>query len=171
MLLASVRNVVIATAAFIGGGFVSAQQEREDVSLLNASVGAVDVDRNRYSAGELSIGHRWARGVWALRPLAGLAFTSKRAVFLWGGIGYDIGMGRLSLTPSFGPGLYSAGDGIDLGYPLEFRSQLEVGCRISRSSRIGVAFAHMSNASLGHTNPGTELLLVNYSLGIGRLQP
>ena len=39
------------------------------------------------------------------------------------------------------------GDGLDLGYGLEFRSQLEIAYRFDNRSRLGVAVSHMSNAS------------------------
>ena len=82
-------------------------------------------------------------------------------------ISYDVRIGRLTLTPSFAPGLYRPGRGIDLGYPLEFRSQFEAGYRIRGRSRIGVAFSHMSNAGLGATNPGVETLTLDYVIAFG----
>ena len=47
------------------------------------------------------------------------------------------------------------GDSKDLGYNLEFRSQIEFSYKL-KSSRIGFNLNHISNASIGDTNPGTE---------------
>ena len=58
-------------------------------------------------------------------------------------------------TPSFALGYYDRGDSKDLGYNLEFRSQIEFSYKL-KSSRIGFNLNHISNASIGDTNPGTE---------------
>ena len=42
----------------------------------------------------------------------------------------------------------------DLGYPIEFRSSVEVGWQADSSVRIGIIAAHLSNADLGDDNPG-----------------
>ena len=71
-------------------------------------------------------------------------------------------------VPTFVPGVYRQADGRDLGYPLEFRSQLEVGHRLRAGPRIAVAFSHLSNAGLGSRNPGQESLTINYEWGLSR---
>ncbi len=47
---------------------------------------------------------------------------------------------------------------------MEFRSQIEFAYRFDDRSRLGVAVSHMSNASLGESNPGTESAMLYYSL-------
>jgi len=44
------------------------------------------------------------------------------------------------------------------------RSQLEVAYRFDGRSRLGLSISHYSNAGLGDDNPGTESLMVNYSV-------
>ncbi len=100
-----------------------------------------------------------ARG---LRAVAAALATTDRSLFLGAGIAYEMSMGRWDVTPSFVPGLYRHGGGRDLGYPLEFRTQAEVGYRLRRGSRVALAFSHLSNAGLGARNPGQESLTVNY---------
>ena len=167
MVLASVFNVAIGAAAFFGGAAVSAHQKQEPADFLTASAGWVDVSRRRHTALELGLGYRRRNRLWAFRPAVGLMVTTKEAVYGWAGIAYDLRVGRLTFTPSFAPGLYRQGQGADLGYPLEFRSQFEAACRIGGRSRIGVAFSHMSNAGLGRTNPGVETLSLDYTIGFG----
>ena len=167
-LLASIRNVAVGAAAFFGGAVVAAHQGPDAADLLMASAGWVDVSRRRHSAAELGLGYRSRNRLWAFRPAAGLAATTSGAVYGWAGIAYDVRIGRVTLTPSFAPGLYRHGGGIDLGHPVEFRSQFEAGFRLSDRSRIGVALSHMSNAGLGQTNPGVETLTLDYAFAFGQ---
>lgn len=75
---------------------------------------------------------------------------------------------RWRLTPYTGVGIYSAGDGKDLGGPVEFRSGLEVSYRLSDRSRLGLTFSHLSNAVIYDLNPGVESLSVVYGVRLGR---
>jgi lipid A 3-O-deacylase len=167
MVLDSVAVVVVAAAAFAGGAVVATHQTDVTPSLLGASAGWVDVDRKRQEALEIGLGYRGAGGPWALRPFLAATVTTDGAVYGWTGIAYDLRLGPLTLSPSFGPGLYHQGDGIDLGHVVEFRTQLEAAFHLGSRSRIGVSFAHMSNAGLGDINPGTEILSLHYSLAFG----
>ena len=62
------------------------------------------------------------------------------------------------ITPSFAPGYYDKGNGKELYFNLEFRSQLEIAFRFTNGARIGASIGHISNASLGPPNPGVEYL-------------
>ena len=70
---------------------------------------------------------------------------------------------RLFVTPSLGVGVYGEHHGVDLGSQLEFRSGIECGYDMKKAGRISVGLWHLSNASIGETNPGTELVAVRYS--------
>jgi hypothetical protein len=74
------------------------------------------------------------------------------------------------VTPSFGVGAYSDGDGKDLGNTVEFRSQIEGGYRFDDRSRLTLALSHISNASLGDRNPGVNILSVYYHIPLTRFQ-
>ena len=67
---------------------------------------------------------------------------------------------KWNFTPSFALGYYDRGDSKDLGYNLEFRSQIEFSYAMDEN-RIGFNLNHISNASLGDTNPGTESATVS----------
>jgi hypothetical protein len=69
--------------------------------------------------------------------------------------------------PTFAPGYYRQGNGKDLGYPLEFRSQLELGFRFAPGQRFSIAFAHLSNGGLGRSNPGQESLTLAWQVPLG----
>ena len=99
-----------------------------------------------------------------LKPFAGIDVNFDYGGMVYAGVLMDIYLGRrIVVTPTFAPGIYWQGDSKDLGYPVEFRSMLEVSYRFDNRSRLGVAFGHISNASLSKDNPGTELFLLTYS--------
>ncbi|MBT5810587.1 MAG: acyloxyacyl hydrolase, partial [Rhodospirillaceae bacterium] len=60
-------------------------------------------------------------------------------------------------------------DGKDLGNTVEFRSGVELAYRLDDRARLGVAFHHISNASLSDNNPGTETLTLTFSLPLDNL--
>jgi lipid A 3-O-deacylase len=62
------------------------------------------------------------------------------------------------ITPSIGAGLYSQGNGKDLGSLLEFRTQLEIGYKFENEMRVTVAYSHISNANLTDLNPGVDII-------------
>ena len=91
--------------------------------------------------------------------------TTDSAVYGYAGIGMDIFFGRrVVLTPNFAVGAYHDGDGKDLGHAVEFRSGLELAYRFDNRSRLGIAVHHISNASLGDSNPGTESVVLTYAI-------
>lgn len=115
---------------------------------------AVDL-RVEYRAGEPCF--------WEIKPFAGGHITSDGGVYALGGLYGDINLSpEWTLTPSFGAGLYSDGDGKDLGHVVEFRTQLELGYNFQNGSRLSGGLAHISNAGLDSRNPGTEILSLNY---------
>ena len=56
------------------------------------------------------------------------------------------------------PGLYNNGSGVDLGFPVEFRSRLGIAREIRPDWWFGLAIEHKSNAGFSTTNPGVETL-------------
>ena len=67
------------------------------------------------------------------------------------------------------PGWYSNGGGKNLGYPLEFRTQLELGYAFENQSRVSLGYSHISNANLGETNHGTNMISLYYHIPAGWL--
>jgi len=109
---------------------------------------------------------RWAGGLVA--PFAGGMLTTDGGLYGYGGVGLDFHPTRtMYIFPNFAAGLYSDGDGKDLGHAVEFRTGVELGWELQTGSRVGVAVHHISNAGLGDKNPGTEILSLNYSFPIG----
>ena len=101
-----------------------------------------------------------------------LSFGTGKSHEFYAGLGLliDFELGRdWVCTPSFGGGYYNAASGLDLGFDAEFRSGLELSKRFANGQRLGLAFSHISNGSLGRHNPGSETLGLNYVIPIGRI--
>lgn len=155
------------TTSLVAGGRAHASELGGGPTFL-AGTGWFDCNRRHDQAVEGRLEYRSGPLAPGLRAVAAALATTDRSLFLGAGIAYEIRLGRWDVTPSFVPGLYRHGGGRDLGYPLEFRTQAEVGYRLRRGSRVALAFSHLSNAGLGARNPGQESLTVNYEWGPGR---
>ena len=59
-----------------------------------------------------------------LSPITGALLTADSAAYIYTGVQAQYKLGRINFIPSFAPGLYSKGDGKDLGHILEFKSCL-----------------------------------------------
>jgi len=96
-------------------------------------------------------------------PITGGFITENSAAYIYTGVEWNHDMGgKMTFTPSFAPGLYTKGDGKDLGHVLEFKTELQASYAISEDSSFGVSYNHISNASLGNKNPGANSYMFNY---------
>ena len=146
--------------------FAAPQRARaDDPDFLSFGGGYFDWNRQKSPAAEFRLEYRSDQKLWGFKPLGGLMATSDGAIYAYTGVGIDVFFGRrFVVTPSFAPGYYHKGNGLELGHELEFRSQIEFAYRFDDRSRLGVAVSHMSNASIGDTNPGTESAIFYYSV-------
>ncbi len=145
--------------------FLLEAKENKTPKLLNLGVGVYDIIHNPQNL-LLQIEYRsFLKSFQYARPLIGLMGTDKATFYLYGGMACDIFLGKkMVLTPSFAPGLYFKGFGKNLWFPLEFRSSMELSYILPNHGRVGAQFYHISNASIGHKNPGAEALVFFYSL-------
>ena len=97
-----------------------------------------------------------------ISPITGGFITENSAAYIYTGFEWNVDMGGLMFTPSFAPGLYSKGDGKDLGHVLEFKSEVQFSYKISKSSSLALSYNHVSNASLGDKNPGANSYMFNF---------
>ena len=142
-----------------------------DPAFLAVSAGAFDMNDNE-TAGEFRIEYRSDRKFLFVKPMVGLMANTDGGVYGYGGINLDIFPGpRWVVMPNFAIGGYSRGSGKDLGAVIEIRSGLELAYRFDDRSRIGLAFQHISNASLDDNNPGTESLVLTYSIPLSDMMP
>ena len=97
-----------------------------------------------------------------LSPISGFMVTADADTYFYTGVQAEYKIGKLNLIPSFSPGLYSVGDGKDLGSPLEFKSELQLSLDLLPGTKLGYSQSHLSNADLGDTNPGADSYMFNF---------
>ncbi len=141
--------------------------------LLSAGAGIFNIVRNEKML-DLQLEYRSCYAFYKnkflfFRPLFGVMATSKFSAYVYSGVAFDIFFAKsIVFTPSFAPGIYFRGKGMDLGFPLEFRSSVELAYRFNNKSRLGAMFYHLSNASLSSHNPGTECLVFFYAFPLNK---
>lgn len=130
---------------------------------LGFAIGSYDVDGSD-SAADFRLDYEFDTSVLLddLKPWAGAEVTTDGSVWLGGGLLYDWEFADTwHLKPGIGAGFYSRGSSdLDLGHPVEFRSQLEIAKDINQQNSVGLAISHLSNANLDSHNPGVEVLSV-----------
>ena len=130
---------------------------------LSMALGGFDVGKSETAMGQLE--YRFATDWSGFRPQAGLFVTADSATYLYGGIGYPFAINdRWSVIPSISAGYYNNGADDDLGYDVEFYSQLKLEYQLASKAKIGLGIGHISNAGLGDYNPGAETAYVSYSI-------
>lgn len=102
-----------------------------------------------------------------LKPTVGITVTADEGYWGYAGLRWDIPTKGSRWMPSlaFAVTAYEQGDGKDLGGTLQFRSALDVAYRLESGSRVGLSIYHLSNASIHDFNPGSESLVLFWSLG------
>jgi len=102
---------------------------------------------------------------FSISPWGGLEIGTRGSV--WGGGGLTLHMPltqHLVFSPGVGIGVYGQGKGRNLGSPLEFREQVEVGWEFDDQTRLTGAISHTSNAGAAHRNGGVESAVLYYEV-------
>ena len=97
-------------------------------------------------------------------PALGLLANSDGGVFGYLGLYLDLVIGPVTVTSMLAAGGYCEGSSTDLGGVFQFRESLAVGWRFGNGFLLGIKFAHISNADIHGMNPGSEDLMVTYTL-------
>ena len=163
--IALIILVSLLTASSVQLKSIAADNSNE--TELNIFTGMFDFSDVKQKAGLLGIQHQndelfRESFLGKLSPITGGFVTENNATYLYTGIQAEYDLGFLTITPSFAPGYYSYGDGKDLGYPLEFKSEVQVSFNLSDSTHLGMSYNHISNASLGTKNPGANSYMFNF---------
>ena len=139
-----------------------------DKNYLSTSIGQFDINdtkdsaeyRIEYLKGSIS---KLSPGNLSLKPFYGAMINGDDGKYFYSGLRKDIVLSdKTYLTPSFAIGYYDQGKSKDLGYDLEFRSQLEISFKLESMNRIAISINHISNASLGEQNPGVESMVISF---------
>ena len=153
------------TVCFLNFG--SFADETSKGTEINVFTGMFDFSDDKQKSGILGLQHQnedlfRKSFLGRLSPITGGFITEKNAFYLYSGVQAEYELGPLVITPSFAPGYYSYGDGKDLGYPLEFKSEVQVSLDLSDTTKLGMSYNHISNASLGTKNPGANSYMFNF---------
>jgi lipid A 3-O-deacylase len=159
-------------ALFIACGTpAQADNLSDDPPFLSVGGGYVDPYRQRDTATEFRVEYRHDYRFWLFKPFLAASANTDNAFHLMAGVLIDIYFGdRWVVTPSFAPGYYDSGDGLNLGHHVEFRSQLEIAYRFDNRARLGVGYSHTSNAHLSNQNPGSETAFIMFSIPLTGLK-
>jgi len=159
------RSIACKIAALLfSAASLSASQRLDQFSIYG---GVFDFKRERHRTFELGMEYKFYPG-WRspldfldFRPLAGIMANMKMSTYLYAGINFDIyPTEHFVIAPGFAAGWYNKGDGKNLGYPIEFRTGVEISWQLWDQSRFGLHFYHLSNAGLGTKNPGSESIVL-----------
>ena len=163
--------ITLLTLCFVNFESIAEDSLNETVSSneteLNFFTGMFDFSDDKQSSGLLGLQHQNEElfrnsFLGKLSPITGGFFTEKSAFYLYSGVQAEYELGFLTITPSFAPGYYNTGGGKDLGYPLEFKSEVQMSFDLSDSSHLGISYNHISNASFGTKNPGANSYMFNF---------
>jgi len=169
--IASSIVIALLTLCFVNFESIAEDSLNETVSSneteLNFFTGMFDFSDDKQSSGLLGLQHQNEElfrnsFLGKLSPMTGGFFTEKSAFYLYSGVQAEYELGFLTITPSFAPGYYNYGSGKDLGYPLEFKSEIQMSFNLSDTSHLGMSYNHISNASLGTKNPGANSYMLNF---------
>lgn len=139
----------------------AASEHTTTTPLMSFGVGAFDMFDNveQDQAMDFRAEYRFGEPLWyVVKPFIGLELTSDWGGGAFAGVVADwVIADHWMIAPSFAVGLWGEGGGKDMGFPLEFRSQLEAGYRFDNDWRVTAAISHISNAEIGDENPGSEI--------------
>ncbi|MCO6186028.1 acyloxyacyl hydrolase [Rhizobium sp. L1K21] len=111
---------------------------------------------------EARITHYFDAEYFHFHPLVDFSVTDQGGVWFGAGVYIEgempVNTGNLFVGASFAPGVYIRNNEFDLGYPLEFRSGIEVGYKTESGYRFSISYDHRSNARIRKINPGMETI-------------
>ena len=165
-MISPLKVIVVAGAAviiLIAASFANTHEK--DPSFITVAGGWFDFNRKHDEGAEFRLEYRSNKKIWLFKPFVTSAVASNGMTFVGAGVLVDIYLGpNWVVTPSFAVTWWqSKTKDLDLGHPIEFRSQIEMAYRFENHSRLGLSISHYSNAKLVKKNPGTEALMLNYS--------
>jgi lipid A 3-O-deacylase len=165
-IVSPIKVIIVAGAAviiLIAASFANTHEN--DPSFITLAGGWFDFNRKHDEGAEFRLEYRSNKKIWLFKPFVTSAVASNGMTFVGAGVLVDIYLGpNWVVTPSFAVTWWqSKTKDLDLGHPIEFRSQMELAYRFKTRSRLGLSISHYSNAKLAKKNPGTEALMLNYS--------
>ena len=140
-----------------------------DPAYVTFAAGAFDVEHSDNRDVEVALEYRSDLSWGPFKPFAHASYIGNDMTFVGGGVLADVQIGDNWIVQPSVAATWWRGEleHLDLGYPLQFRTRLEVAYRFPDKSRLGLAVTHSSNANLGDPNPGIESVMLNVSVPTG----
>jgi len=143
----------------------------DDVNRVQLGVGAFNIfpgeeEEEKDVSAEGRVELRLGQKLFGIGPRIGILANSDGGVYGYGGVYADAQYRNWVLTPFAGLGGYARGDGPELGGVFQFHVGLDLAYQLE-FGRIGLKIGHISNAGIHDDNPGSESLLLTYSLPFG----
>ena len=162
-----VLSILISLLALCSINFFSFADENFPETELNVFTGMFDFSDDGKKSTIIGLQHQNENLIresflGKISPITGGFLTEKNAFYFYTGVQTEYDLGLITITPSFAPGYYSYGDGKDLGFPLEFKSEVQVSLNLFEDTQFGMSYNHISNASLGTKNPGANSYMLNF---------
>jgi lipid A 3-O-deacylase len=157
-----------AAAIMLAAAAAASPARADDPDLLSLAGGVYNfLHKDKEAQGRVEYRFSY-RFLYIIRPIVGVLATNEGTVYGYGGFRLDAEIGRhFVIMPEAAFGLWSRGDGKNLGGAEEFKTGAEFAYRFDDYSRLGLMFDHISNAGIYSRNPGVESLLIVYSIPIG----
>ena len=154
------RYLLVLIFSFIFMPLVSAENQNS----WSFSMGQFDVNDSNDSS-EIRLERLSGKNMFGdmeLKPFVGFMMNGDDGKYFYSGLrkNYSISS-KWIFTPSFAAGYYDRDSSKDLGHNIEFRSQIEFSYQTS-NGRVGFNVNHISNASIGNKNPGTESATISF---------
>jgi lipid A 3-O-deacylase len=171
VLAAAAALVVLVLTSGPVAAQVKSDPQSGDPDFLSFGVGAFDVIAGDFRSAAFQFEYASDKRLWFFHPITGLMVNSDGGGDAYAGVGVDLFFNnRIVVTPSFAPSFYWRGSGKNLGSVIEFRSAIAAAYRFDDRSRLGLEFYHLSNAGIDDHNPGTEVLLLKYSMPFTKMR-
>jgi lipid A 3-O-deacylase len=137
----------------------------DEPSYIDLAAGAFDIQGHRESptAPEGRVEFRFGQKLLYFGPAAGILANTQGGFFGYAGFYADFAWDRFVLTPLGAFGAYHRGGSEDLGGVFQFRISANLAYELDNSQRLGVTFAHISNAGIHKRNPGDNEILATYA--------
>lgn len=111
---------------------------------------------------ETYITHTFSQFDGKFNPIIGLSVSPGGGTWIGAGfyqqIDFHIGGQDFFAGITAAPGLYFNGSKVDLGFPQEYRSSLELGMRFDNDWQASISYDHRSNGGVTEDNFGIETL-------------
>jgi hypothetical protein len=133
---------------------------------LSFQAGAVEFQENIIGS-EVYLGYDTATAYGPYQLTLGASLTDTGDSWIGAGAKWtsdSINTGPFFVEASLMPGIYTHGDGPDIGGSIQFRSAVGVGYEFDNGSTVTMSYDHRSNADTQTLNPGLETIAIRYAI-------